>query len=286
MTIPALQMAMVNGKFIDRLSVQDRGLAYGDGLFETMRMQRRRVPLLRYHLDRLALGCSRLRLNISPVDIRHSVELFIEALPQDVDLAIVKLVVTRGAGGQGYKPPGAEHQVPTMVLQSLPLNYSAVFSREGVTLEPCRSRLYDNPLLAGIKHLNRLDYVLAAQELPDDPHIQGLLLNVAGNVVEAIHHNIFLVKNTVLFTPRVSRVGVAGVMRRAIIEKLSSLVVSVVKEEDLPMNELGAADEVFICNSVRGIWPVRRCGDLTWMVPGPITSALQQAAENLFENGL
>jgi len=278
------QLTMVNDTLTDRLEVGDRGLAFGDGLFETMRLSNGRIPLLPYHLDRLVDGCVRLAIPVTRSSIELSLDRFKAVL--SIPSCILKLTVTRGSGGRGYRPPAAVNTSPSLIWQSLPLLDTTSMAHDGVVLQLCHSPIYPNPLLAGLKHLNRLDYVLAARNLSDDPDVQGLLLDPQDNLLETIHHNLFLVKGGILKTPSLQVSGVKGVMRRLILERLAPAASIPVKEGNLALRDLRAADEAFIANSVRGIWPVRRFQEHKWEGAAPVTRLLQHSVEECLKNGL
>jgi 4-amino-4-deoxychorismate lyase len=135
--------------------------------------------------------------------------------------------------------------------------------------------------LAGLKHLNCLDYVLALGELPADGERQGLLLDESGHMIEVTSANLFLVQGGRLRTPLLHRCGVAGTMRRWIIETLAAKLKLEVDEQDLPLQVLKGADEVFICNSVFGVMPVYRLAECRWR-RGAVTSAVQEQVMKLF----
>jgi 4-amino-4-deoxychorismate lyase len=275
---------MVNDVFVDRLSVTDRGLAFGDGLFETMRCSAGCIPLLEYHLDRLSSGCRALAIPVSQARIKSSLEKFIAALSDPAPM-IIKLIVTRGSGGQGCKPPSLQSCQPSIIWQGLPLDDTSQFSVSGVTLQSCGVPIYANPCLAGIKHLNRLNYVVAAVGLPENPEVQGLLTDENGSVLESLHHNLFFVKNNVLITPPLATAGVKGVLRRLILEDLAPSCALIAKESEFSADELLLADEVFLTNGVRGIWPVKAFAAAQWPTPGPVTAKLQSRVEAIFAAG-
>jgi 4-amino-4-deoxychorismate lyase len=278
------QLTMVNNIFVDQLSVTDRGLAFGDGLFETMRLTAGRIPLLDYHLERLDRGCQALAIPVSRILLESSLETFIAAV-SDPAPSIIKLIITRGSGGQGCKPPSIQASRPSIIWQSLPLGDNTQLSRTGVTLQSCRVPIYTNPHLAGIKHLNRLNYVMAALDLPANPAVQGLLTDEKGNILESLHHNLFFVKNDRLMTPLLSGAGVKGVLRRLILERLAPSCSLSVEEVEFSIDELLLADEVFLTNGVRGIWPVKALAATQWPAPGPITAKLQSLVEAIFIAG-
>lgn len=246
----------------------DRGLAYGDGLFETMRAERGTVSRFDWHYERLREGCERLAI---PAPDRTTIENEIAAhLPAD-RRAIVKLIVTRGTGTRGYRPPPSPE--PTRVLAISPWTaYPAHYYADGIRMRVCELRLGENPRLAGIKHLCRLEQVLAQLELGDGEVEQGLLLDAGGRVVGGTSSNVFIVKNALVATPAITRCGIKGVMRRAVIAAAADLSLTV-REYDLSLAEVADADEVFVTNALFGVWPVAKLG-ARQLAPGTVTRKL------------
>jgi 4-amino-4-deoxychorismate lyase len=266
----------VDGQPADALSLKDRGLAYGDGLFETIAVHGGRPVLLERHLARLGDGCKRLAIAADIELIRSELLAYAAALGEGV----LKLILTRGDGLRGYAPdPAAPGR---RILQgNPPAAYPAAHGEQGIRLFPCVTRLSVQPLLAGLKHLNRLEQVLARAEWQDSEHAEGLMLDQAGRVIEGVFSNLFLVRDGVLVTADLKRCGVAGVMRGEILfQAESSGIPSQIT--DISLEQLQWADEVFVCNSVYGIWPVRACAALSWPV-GPLTRKLQTIARTLLD---
>jgi 4-amino-4-deoxychorismate lyase len=258
----------VNGVPAESVSVRDRGLAYGDGVFETITVRRGTAALLERHMQRLIDGCRRLFIPLDEQLLRQEVSAFIGQL---VD-GVAKVVITRGEGARGYALPQVQHPVRMLMSSALP-DYPVANSRQGIRLFPCTTRLAEQPLLAGLKHLNRLEQVLARAEWTDPMFAEGLLCDQSGRVIEGVFSNLFLVCDGRLLTPDLSRCGVAGVMRAEIIERaaLSGIEVCI---QDISYAQLLAADEVFLCNSVYGIWPVRQIAEHLWPL-GELTRRLQ-----------
>lgn len=258
----------VDGQPADTLPLKDRGLAYGDGLFETIAVKARQPVLLDRHLQRLDEGCRRLALTVDQALIRHELLAYAAALGDGV----LKLILTRGDSLRGYGiNPGAPAR---RILQgSPPATYPEAHGSSGVRLFPCASRLSEQPLLAGLKHLNRLEQVLARAEWQDADHAEGLMLDMSGRVIEGVFSNLFLVRDGQLLTADLSRCGVAGVMRAELLSRAEALGI-VTTVADISLAQLQQADEVFVCNSVYGIWPVLGCGPMSWSA-GPLTRKLQ-----------
>ncbi|QYM67488.1 aminodeoxychorismate lyase [Pseudomonas sp. So3.2b] len=258
----------VDGQPADAVPLKDRGLAYGDGLFETLAVKAGQPVLLDRHLQRLDEGCRRLALVADQALIRNELLAYAAALGDGV----LKLILTRGDSLRGY---GINAGAPVRrILQgSPPATYPPAHGSSGVRLFPCVTRLSEQPLLAGLKHLNRLEQVLARAEWQDANHAEGLMLDMSGRVIEGVFSNLFLVDNGQLLTADLSRCGVAGVMRAELLARAEALGL-VTTVTDISLAQLQRADEVFVCNSVYGIWPVLGCGPMSWSA-GPLTRKLQ-----------
>ncbi len=272
-----MTLSWLNGQRCDGLPVHDRGLAYGDGLFETIRVVGGRAQLLGRHLQRLSGGCQRLAIPIELDALRDELTQFCQVLGQGV----AKLIITRGAGLRGYAPP--QPCQPQRLLLGSPLpSYPPQHAEVGVRLFPCATRLAEQPLLAGVKHLNRLEQVLARAEWHDPGFAEGLMCDMSGRVIEGVFSNLFLVADGRLHTASLTRCGVAGVMRAEIMARASQLGLSVV-ERDISYAELLRADEVFLCNSLYGLWPVTGLAERVWPV-GPLTRKLQSVVADLLSD--
>ncbi|MHC8406349.1 aminodeoxychorismate lyase [Pseudomonas sp. TMB3-21] len=266
----------VDGQPADALSLKDRGLAYGDGLFETIAVHSGKPVLLDRHVERLLNGCQRLAINLDHATMVAELSAYAQGLHDGV----LKLIVTRGDGQRGYAPaPTAQAR---RILQGNPVAaYPAANAQLGVRLFPCATRLSRQPLLAGLKHLNRLEQVIARAEWQDTEHAEGLMLDLAGRVIEGVFSNVFLVRDGALITADLKRCGVAGVMRAELLFQAESSGIPT-HITDIPLEQLQWADEVFVCNSVYGIWPVRAYAALSWPV-GPLTRKLQTTARALLD---
>ena len=268
--------AWVDGCSADSLALNNRGLAYGDGLFETIAVSAGRPSLLDHHLDRLALGCKRLVIEVDLDLIRDELCRYAAIMGEGV----LKLILTRGDSQRGYA--AAAGAAPRRILQGSPAPvYPVEHAEQGVCLFECQTRLAEQPLLAGLKHLNRLEQVLARGEWQGGEYAEGLMRDVSGRVIEGVYSNLFLVRNGQLLTADLSRCGVAGVMRSALLEAAAREGISV-RVTDLDLSDLEQADELFLCNSVYGVWPVCSFASLNWS-PGPLTRKLQAIARTLLD---
>jgi len=242
---------LINGLPADSVSVQDRGLAYGDGVFRTLRVAHGKPLHWQAHHAKLVDDCAALGLD-TPSFALLDAEL--AQLARQHPDCVVKIIVTRGVGERGYaSPPSA---IPTRILIAAPLPvYPADFFDVGVTVQVCVLRLAHQPRLAGVKHLNRLENVLARQEWSDPAIAEGLLLDAKGNVISGVMSNLLMLKGDTLHTPDLSRCGVAGVTRQRIMSLASGLGLSLASG-NYSLDFLRDADEVWLCNSVIGVWRV------------------------------
>jgi 4-amino-4-deoxychorismate lyase len=262
------ELVQVNGQAVDALSALDRGLHYGDGLFETIACIDGRPRLLAAHLARLAHGCERLRIATDVAAIGREVRAL-----AGWARAIVKVIVTRGdALARGYAP--SLHEKATRIT----LRYAWAAEDPGMALEGIRVRianlrLGENPALAGIKHLNRLEQVQARAEWNDAGIREALMFSSSGTLISGTSSNVFLVRGGRLLTPRLDRAGVRGVMRGCVLE-LAQAAGLAVAEELLSDADLAGAEEIFLTNALSGILPVRELAGAACPV-GPVTRRLQ-----------
>lgn len=245
------------------LDPADRGLAYGDGLFETARVHDGLVVWWPVHLARLSEGAARLRIPMPDVAWLNSQ--LAEFTSQAPARAVLKLILTRGAGGRGYAPP--ETVEPTLALS---LHAAPAAQAPPLTLRWCDTRLSIQPALAGLKHLNRLEQVLARAEWRDPAIHEGLMLDTDGLLGCATSANVFALRDGRWLTPPVHRRGVAGVARAWVLANEPAAA-----QAELSPEDVASADALFLCNAVRGILPVGRLGDRCW-APHPALAALQR----------
>lgn len=262
-------LVWINGNADGHLDPADRGLAYGDGLFETLRVEKGRAVLADAHFARL--GSSALVFGI-PLDVQALRQDFSRFLAQCPPSCVAKIIVTRGSSGRGYLPDPAAAPTIVFSVHEVPA-YPARHQQDGITASLCTQRLGKQPLLAGHKHLNRLEQVLLRSELAALNADEALVCDIDGHVVEGVSSNVFFLRDGVLHTPRLTDAGVRGVLRAALLAHAGSegLLVS---ESDYRPGDFLSADEVFFCNSVNGVWPVARLLDRHW-TPGPVSRRLQ-----------
>ena len=252
-------MILVNGQASASIPALDRGLAYGDGVFRTMRARSGGVLLWPQHYRKLRADCTRLGIECpGETELLADIERIVSAEPD----CVVKLMVTRGQGGRGYAMPA--HAVPTRVAASFPLPDTRPGSHEqGVRVRWCATHLGDQPALAGVKHLNRLENVLARSEWNDPEIAEGLMCDGAGRVIAGTMSNVFILEADRLVTPALDRCGVEGVQRDRVLALARSLGVRAGIEPVAP-DRLLAADQIYLTNSVIGGWWVSVLDARTW----------------------
>jgi 4-amino-4-deoxychorismate lyase len=240
--------AWINGRKSARIDYRDRGLQYGDGVFETMRVRQGKVRLMEYHVERLDMSCRRLGIEGPPLRALRRELARIAALRSE---GILKLIVTRGPGPRGYRPTGRERCTRILALHALPKTVLTGGST-AARVRLCTTPLGLNPRLAGLKTLNRLESVVARAEWSDARIWEGLMRDVDENIVCGTMSNLFLRRGAALMTPVLDRCGVAGVMRRWILETAGDLHLSPV-ERRIRWQDLSEAEEVFMSNAVVGV---------------------------------
>lgn len=259
----------------DALADNDRGLAYGDGLFETVRVAAGgRLPLWPRHRARLLAGARRLGI---PLDEAALERCLADALAGHDSAGVLKLTLTRGPGGRGYCPPADPRPVLMGRFGPAPC-WPEALRRQGLDIGLCRTVLGDDPL-AGLKHLNRLPQVLARAEVARQGWHEGLLLNGRRQPVEATAMNLFALFGDTLWTPSLARAGVAGVGRGWLLEQ-AALCGLTPEVRMRPLSQLRRADGVFLVNSVVGVLPVRKLAQWGWPVPAPVRQ-LQEELQSL-----
>lgn len=256
-----------NGKVRLWLEPDDRGLAYGDGVFETVLVHQGQPVWWREHWERLLRGARVLGL---PVPDEMQVRRECDSLLSDARRAVLKIILTRGSGGRGYRAP--EDPMPTVILSS---HEAPPPLHEPITLRWCQTPLAIQPALAGIKHLNRLEQVLARAEWNDPQIADGIMCDTEDRVISATSANIFALIGGRWLTPGVQRCGIAGIARAWVLANVRNSA-----EADLNSAEISRADALFLCNAVRGILPVRRLGLREWPEHTAFASLRRQLADS------
>jgi len=241
----------INGDSAETISVRDRGLSYGDGLFTTMLVVKGRCCVMHKHLKRLQDGIK--LLGIAQIDFAALIEQLTN-LADSLSHGVIKVVITRGEGARGYSSVGCDQ--PTVIVTSslLPPHY-ATLREQGINVGVSTIPLGLNPVTAGLKHLNRLEQVLVRQQIDQEQWDDAIVLDCQGYIVESNLANIFWLKEGTLYTPSLKLAGVEGVMRDFIIEKATELGYDIAIDR-YRLGSVMEADEIFVSNSLMQMVPI------------------------------
>lgn len=255
------QRYLINGTD-EKLSPFDRGFAYGDGVFRTLKVRYGKPLGWDFHYQKLVSDCQAIGI------VAPEPELFLTDIYKLLEdektqtSCVMKLMVTRGLGERGYAFPAIASPVRVTLKTNLPL-YREEWVEQGVVLYQCNTRLSHQPKLAGIKHLNRLENVLARNEWRDPRYFDGVMMDEASKVIECSSSNIFIRRNHQLLTPKLNLCGVAGVTRSLILSFGQALDMEIL-EADISWEDFIQADEVIVCNSLYGVFQVRQVNATNW----------------------
>jgi 4-amino-4-deoxychorismate lyase len=242
-------MRLLNGEVQEVISMADRAFQFGDGVFRTLRCEDGKIEFWARHYARLQQDCAALGLacpaeEILLGDLRRL---------QPVDAAL-KIIITRGETARGYLAPAALPVNRIVQVAALPV-YPDILRQQGASLRVCSTRASWQPALAGVKHLNRLENVLARREWNDPAIFEGLMLGRDGEVVEGVMSNVLVLRDSILSTPKLDQSGVNGVMLEVVLDAAAQHGWQTEKRVLMP-DELALADAIWITNSLMGLFPV------------------------------
>lgn len=259
------QSFIINGSFDHTISPLDRGFAYGDGVFRTMIVRSGLPECWPQHYQKLVADCAAIKIVCPSAELLISdlQQLFSKKEVTEHSVSVVKIIITRGEGERGYAPPAITNPLRVLIKTDMPAYPSRYFS-EGIHLHVCNTVLAAQPLLAGVKHLNRLENVLARLEWTDPNIVDGIMLDSAQHVIECTSANIFICNGNTLVTSSLNQCGVAGITRQRIID-LAHVIGLTVKVESFNLDRLFAADAVIITNSLYGAFQVKGIQQKTWV---------------------
>lgn len=266
---------LINGSPSTSISVMDRGFLYGDGAFETLMVIDSKPILLPQHLARLESACQLLKINFDANQVRDEL---LRLSNHSLCRQVAKIIITRGEGGRGYKPN--LNSIPTRIIQLFdPVSQNPIENEEasGLCITVCKHRLSQNVALAGVKHLNRLDQVLASAEL-EKGFDEGLCLDIDGNVIEGTKSNLLVFNNGIVLSPDLSLSGVKGIMLLEL-SKLLAREGYPIQTRKLTIDNVLEADEVILFNSVFGVSPVIKLIQDDRVKHWPIGGFCQQAIQ-------
>jgi 4-amino-4-deoxychorismate lyase len=259
--------ALLNGVPADAALAASRGLHYGDGVFRTLLKNEGQLVDLKLQFNKLEHDAQALGLDRPEAEVLQREA---EAVSAGMAGAVVKILLLRGAGGRGYAP--ASRQAERLLLAYPPPSYPSSHWRDGITAFRCGLRLGRQPALAGIKHLNRLEQVLASRDWPEGA-TEGILCDERGSPICGTRSNLFWVQGGQLHTPALDGCGVAGMMRDKLLAAAAALGLAV-RVETRPWARLMEADEAFVTNSLIGLWPLRSLEQRQWAGPGAVSRRL------------
>lgn len=243
-----MKLCLVNGVQQNSIEINNRGLAYGDGLFTTAKITNGNVEYLSLHIQRLISGCEKLGLTAPS---KNTLSEQLSQVAKTYELAVLKVIITASSGGRGYARSADPVNNIIIMVHDFPTHYDDLVI-EGITLGDSKQQIGINPMLSGLKHLNRLEQVLLRQELSHTKVDDLVVTNINNDVIEATSANLFFWLNGQLCTPDVSNSGVNGIMRQIILKKYPDTLIKTVA-----LTELTSASAMFICNCVMGVMPIK-----------------------------
>ena len=253
-------MILINGKPGNQVAVTDRAMQYGDGCFTTMLVEKGEIRLWPFHLERLKETLA--LLAISEPDWHALAATVTQLAGNYPEKGGLKVLISRGSGGRGYSGSGCEDTQVVISEFAWPAHYTS-WQQDGISLGVCQQRLSHSPMLAGYKHLNRLEQVMLKREAEQHQWPDAVVLDVAGNVVESIASNIFWRKGSTVYTPSLELSGVRGVMRRHVLQLVTELG-NCLEIVNSPLDSLLCADEIFITNALMALVPVNEINGITF----------------------
>jgi 4-amino-4-deoxychorismate lyase len=261
--VPTPTTTWVDGVRAEVLPLPDRALSFGDGLFETLLLRQGDPLFTELHMQRLQRG---LQVLAFPDCLRAVRQHLIDAASEVRDLgwcwAALRLTVSRGPGPRGYAPPATTK--PRIIITASELSNDCQKMAPAATLSLASVRWPTQPALVGLKHLNRLEQVLAAAECSTAGTDEAVMLDQSGQLASVVAGNLFLLHEGRLQTPALIDCGIAGTRRRLVMEQWAGALGLPVRESTLSLQDLESADEVFYCNSLQGLRPVASFGRRHW----------------------
>jgi 4-amino-4-deoxychorismate lyase len=250
---------LVNGEESSSINVNDRGLQFGDGVFETIRIHQGKAVWWQQHIDRLLDGCRRLHFSTLP-DVKN-LQREANKLLAACDTGTLKIIVTRGNSSSGYA--AAADSIPNRIMIFTPGLRHQSKAEQGIVLGVCEQPISGSQQLSGIKHLNRLEQVLARLECQNNGWDEGLMLDDKHRIIEGCMSNLFVWQKNRLLTPQLEHTGIKGICRERIILLAEENGLNV-EQCELDLGDLQHSDGLFVTNSLIGIWPVvqYKCQDI------------------------
>ena len=279
-------ISLVNDVFTDQISVYDRGLSYGDGFFETMfwknvpKINKNKVEFWDRHIKRIKKSCILLDIKLPEDEVlfQYKEKILSKAQENNYDSGILKIIITRGVGGRGYKYE--KDMTPSIIFLVSPRpTLTKVIFKNGVKVIFCKKCITRNENLSGFKHLNRLDSVLSRSEWNDPEIFEGIFIDKKKNIIEGTMTNIFMLKKNIIYTPSINNCGIKGIMRQVIIEKCKKLFRGVIIKK-ISKKELLSSESIFLTNSILKILPVKRIENLEFEINKKIKRIINELQDD------
>ena len=246
-------MFQVNGKISKTIDVRDRSVQYGDGVFETIAVKEKSLKFWKEHYQRLNKGCKVLQIKCPPeIFLKKEINKFLRKTKKEK--LVLKIIISRGVGGRGYNPPRNTKPTRILGIYDWP-NYPLKNFTKGIQMNICKTRISDQPTLSEIKHLNKLEQIIARLEWQSKAISESIMLDSNDNVIEGTMSNFFGVKENVFYTSTIKFAGIEGIMRGVILKLLKKNKKKYIIKK-ITLKEFLKFDEIFMCNSIFGIWPV------------------------------
>jgi len=259
-----MKLCLVNGIEQNHIEIENRGLAYGDGLFTTAKIVNGKVQYIDLHIERLRFGCEKLAI-ISPSF--NELTLQLTAIANNYSLAVLKVIITASSGGRGYARSSSNSHDIIIMIHDYPTHYDD-YAKTGISVGVSQQKIGINPMLGGLKHLNRLEQVLLRQELSKSEQDDLLVTNINNDVIEATSANVFFFLNNTLYTPDVNQSGVNGIMRQVILARYPNTVI-----KPISLDEIKQSQAIFVCNCVMGVLPVATFNGEALSIESPLELA-------------
>ena len=271
-------MNLVNGKSSSSISIFDRGFLYGDGIFETILVVDKIPVNLSLHIKRIKAGCSSLKIKY--LDYTVLTKLIVKAL-KDETSCVLSITITRGtAKKRGYNINIGRIKPNIIISTSKIPKYPNKYINEGVCTKFSKNILENNNRFSKIKHLNRLEQVIASEELTKkNPEI--ILCDKNNFIIEGVSSNIFFVKNNIFYTPLLKNCGVEGIMRSMIISNLRKDKY-LVKFKKIKKSNIDKFDGAFFCNSIRLIWNIKSIDTYKYKRNVHINNLIKKINEDIY----
>ena len=260
---------LINGEDKCEVPVSDRGLQYGHGVFETILYKSGNLQLWNKHIQRLRLGCERLEIDLPDT---HTLYREAKKICDGDDKLILKIIITHGDSNKGYLPD-KDAKSRRILYTTAYLQRYQTETPQGIDVALCQQKLAHNRKLAGIKHLNRLEQVLARTEWDGDQYDEGILTDLDDYLISGTMSNVFFVKDKTIITPDLSLCGVNGIVRELVLELAPELGFET-NIRKIKLNEISTFSEMFLTNSLIKICPIKSFNGRKFASPGRVTITL------------